>query len=376
MVVRAAQTDNVRLFLFLVRRLLAQRSEAIAIPIGRISAHHRSGGQKVAWMPRKSQSRLIRSLAGFDVLTDMLGSLAVRTRLICRSTCAAPWTMAVEPSEFVHFHILEKGAAWVESDGQKTPIALAPGDVLVMAAKQRYRIVDLPGRKNAPTVIFTDVHIPERPIALEHGGRGAASVLVCGSFFFEHANGHPILALLPRVIHMRARGRIREASFQATVDGLVAEAAAMRPGAESVISRLTDILFVHVLREWLGQQHAHPRWLAAFNDRRVAPAMSLIHSGPQRSLTVDQLAAKVGLSRSRFTERFSRVVGESPRDYIARVRMLRAAHMLKEGRMPVAAVALATGYESESSFNKAFKRFHRIPPGQFRRSDVHLLAHL
>jgi AraC-like DNA-binding protein len=319
-------------------------------------------------MKRKSKNRLARSLAGFDVLTDVLGSLGVRTRLFCRATCAAPWTLVVEPSEFVHFHILEKGAAWAASE-EKAPIALAPGEVLVIAARQRYRIVDAPGRKNAPTVVFRDADIPERPLALEHGGNGAASVLVCGSFHFEHANGHPILALLPKVMHMRARGT-NEACLRTTVDSLVAEAAAMRPGAETVISRLTDILFVHALREWLGQQRVPPRWLAAFNDRRIAPAISLIHSDPQQPWTVDRLAAKVGLSRSRFTVRFSRVVGESPRDYIARVRMLRAAHMLREGSMPVATIALAAGYESESSFNKAFKRFHRMPPGQFRRAGA------
>jgi len=321
-------------------------------------------------MKTKSKNRLIRSLAGFDVLTDVLGSLGVRTQLFCRATCAAPWTLAVEPSKFVHFHILQKGTAWVDSQGQKTPIALAPGEVLVIAPKQRYRLVDLPGRKNAPTVVFRDADIPERPIALEHGGKGAATVLVCGSFFFEHADGHPVLALLPKVIHMRTRGRTQEASLQATVHSLVAEAAAMRPGAETVISRLTDILFVHVLREWLRQQHLQPRWLAAFNDRRIAPVMSAIHSNPQQAGTVEQLAAKVGLSRSRFTVRFSRVVGESPRAYIARVRMVRAAHMLKEGSMPVAAIALAAGYESESSFNRAFKRFHQMPPGRFRRSGA------
>ena len=144
----------------------------------------------------------------------------------------------------------------------------------------------------------------------------------------------------------------------------------MKPGAETVISRLSDILFVHVLRQWLGQQHAQPRWLAALTDRRIAPALSLIHSNPQQAWTVDQLAAKVGLSRSRFTVRFSRVLGESPRAYITRVRMLRAAHMLTESSMPVAAIALVAGYESESSFNKAFKRFHRKAPGQFRRTGT------
>jgi AraC-like DNA-binding protein len=320
-------------------------------------------------MKTKSKNRLVRSLAGFDVLTDVLGGLGVRTRLFCRATCGAPWTLAVEPSEFVHFHVLEKGTAWAHSEQKKTPIALAPGEVLVIAAKHRYQLVDAPGRRNGPTLVFRDADIPERPIALEHGGDGAASVLVCGSFYFEHANGHPILALLPKVMHMRTRSS-QAASLRGTVQALVAEAAAMRSGAETIISRLTDILFVQVLREWLGQQRAPPRWLTAFTDQRIAPAMSLIHSNPHEPWTVDQLATEVGLSRSRFTVRFSRVVGESPRNYISRARMLRAAHMLKEGTMPVAAIALAAGYESESSFNKAFKRFHRVPPGQYRRAGA------
>ncbi len=106
--------------------------------------------------------------------------------------------------------------------------------------------------------------------------------------------------------------------------------------------------------------------LAAITDRHIGPAMALIHSNPQHAWTVGRLADKVGLSRSRFTVRFGRLVGEPPKAYIARVRMLRAADMLKEGSVSVKTIALASGYESESSFNKAFKRFFRRPPGQFR----------
>jgi AraC-like DNA-binding protein len=171
-------------------------------------------------------------------------------------------------------------------------------------------------------------------------------------------------------MHVPINGTTSGPSLRGTVRSLVAEMAAMMPGAESIISRLTDVLFVHVLREWVAQQRVQPRWLAAFSDRHISPAMALIHLNPQQAWTVDQLAGKVGLSRSRFTMRFGRVVGESPRAYIARVRMLRAARMLREGKMPVAAIALDAGYESESSFNKAFKRFYRKPPGQFRKTGA------
>ena len=319
-------------------------------------------------MNTRPKNRLFRSLAGFDVMTEVLARLGARSRLFCRATCAAPWTLAVEPSEFVHFHILERGRAGVDAEGQQAPLALAPGDVLVIAHRQRYRLVDLPGRKRSPVIVFRDADIPPRPISLATGGSGATSVLVCGSFSFEQGKGHPLLELLPKVMRIPARSTAPLASLRATVRSLVAEAAAMRPGAETVISRLADVLFVHVLREWLTQHGAEPRWLAAFTDRRIAPVLSLIHLSSQHSWTVGQLARRVGLSRSRFTVRFGRVVGESPKAYITRVRMQRAAQMLKDGSMPVAAIALAAGYESESSFNKAFKRFHRKPPGQFRRA--------
>lgn len=319
-------------------------------------------------MRSKSNSKLIRSLTGFDVMTHVLSSLGVRSRLMCRADCAAPWTLAVEPSEFTHFHILEQGVAWLIIEGQKNHIAIGPGDVLLIARRQRYRFVDLPGRKRSPTMMFTDRDIPERPIALSHGGGGAKTLMVCGAFLFEFGDGHPVLALLPKVMHIRATSAMSNASLRSVVKSLVAEVMEMKPGAETVISRLTDILFVHVLREWLAKQPARPSWLAALNDRRIAPALSLIHSSPQQSWDVGQLASKVGLSRSPFSVRFGRVVGEPPHSYITRVRMLRAARMLKERDVPMTNVALAAGYESESSFNKAFKRYYGKTPGQFRRT--------
>jgi AraC-like DNA-binding protein len=86
-----------------------------------------------------------------------------------------------------------------------------------------------------------------------------------------------------------------------------------------------------------------------------------------KTWTVARLAKKVGYSRSPFTVRFTRVVGESPQGYITRVRLQRAAQMLKEGHDSLRAIALAAGYESESSFSKAFKRQFQKTPGHFRR---------
>lgn len=143
----------------------------------------------------------------------------------------------------------------------------------------------------------------------------------------------------------------------------------MKPGTATILSRLTDILFVQVLRAWLAEQPDQPSWLSGLNDPRVGPALALIHERPGEAWTVETLAAKVGLSRSPFTVRFTKVVGESPQAYLTRVRMQRAARLIREQDDSLGRIAHAVGYESESSFNKAFKRQYRQTPGQFRREE-------
>jgi transcriptional regulator GlxA family with amidase domain len=155
--------------------------------------------------------------------------------------------------------------------------------------------------------------------------------------------------------------------LQATIRCLITEVSGMMPGSQTIVSRLTDMLFIHILREWSLAQACSPNWLRALNDPRIGPALALIHERPVKAWTVARLAKKVGYSRSPFTVRFKRVVGESPQGYITRVRLQRAAQMLKEGHDSLRAIALAAGYESESSFSKAFKRQFQKTPGHFRR---------
>jgi transcriptional regulator GlxA family with amidase domain len=127
------------------------------------------------------------------------------------------------------------------------------------------------------------------------------------------------------------------------------------------------VLFVQVVRAWLSTQPDEPSWLRALNDPRLARALAALHENPGRDWSVGNLAAHAALSRSPFSSRFTSVVGESPYAYVARVRMERAARMLREGRKTLAEVAAAVGYESESSFSRVFKKHFRASPGVFRQ---------
>jgi hypothetical protein len=264
---------------------------------------------------KEKRPKLVQEIPGFDVLADVLGTLGLRSRLFCRSDVATPWVMTFPADNLAHFHIVERGGAWLEMEGLKSPSALAPGDLVVVGRRNAYRLVDQPGRKGVEAIQFPPPDPSGRCILLRQG-HGATSVLICGSFAFEEAEDHPLLALLPKVMHLRGGTSQSNPWLESMSRFLIAEASAMKPGTQTIVSRLTDILFVQVLRAWLADQPDRPNWLSGLNDSRIGPALALIHERPEEAWTVEMLAAKVGLSRSPFTVRFTRVVGESPQAYI------------------------------------------------------------
>jgi AraC-like DNA-binding protein len=315
---------------------------------------------------KPNRQKVLRELAGFDVLADVLGNLGLRSRLFCRSELAAPWTMAFAGGNLAHFHIIERGSAWLALGGARSPVALAPGDVVVVGRGQDYAVRDTANDNGVEPIVFPPPDPFGRCTLIRHGHGGATTVMICGSFSFEEPETHPVLALLPAVMHLRAGAPNTVAWFEPMARFLVAEAATMRPGSQTVVTRLTDILFVQVLRAWLAEQPDAPSWLRGLGDPRIGPALALIHERPGEPWTVEKLATQAGLSRSPFTVRFTRVVGEPPQAYITRVRMQRAARLLREQEQSLAHVAQSVGYESESSFSKAFKRQFHKTPGQFR----------
>jgi len=144
------------------------------------------------------------------------------------------------------------------------------------------------------------------------------------------------------------------------------ESAAQQPGAAVVLNRLTELLFIQVIRLWIDQQAAASvGWAAARRDQPIGAALSLIHQSPGHKWTVNALAEAVALSRSAFA-RFTELVGEPPLTYLTRWRMLRATRLLKN-EVSMETIAGLLGYESEAAFRKAFKREIGMPPAQYRR---------
>src|SRR5262249_18230456 len=143
-----------------------------------------------------------------------------------------------------------------------------------------------------------------------------------------------------------------------------------------MLGRLTELMFVEILRQYMHQLPAgRGGWLAGLNDANVGKALRLIHANPQRNWTVGELAREAATSRSVLAQRFTELVGESPIRYLARWRIQLAKQLLRDGTN-IAEVSGRVGYESEAAFNRAFKRSTGSPPANWRRRALAALASL
>lgn len=311
----------------------------------------------------------VTEIGSVDVLSEVLAHMGLQTRLFCHSELAAPWCLAFPSSSLAHFHYIERGGAWVRLADDQDATCLAPGDLLVLPHGRRYQVSDTPERLPIP---FSQV-IPQATRGcsiVRSGGDGARTTMLCGAFSMKRPGDHPLLALLPPLLLLRAEESAEAAWVESTLRQLAAEARRQEPGAELVAHRLTDILFVQVLRAWLQRaEYLEGSWLAALRDPQVGKALSLLHANPSHPWTIQELAARVGLSRSPFAARFVRQVGESPMAYLTRLRMQRAAEMLRSQPVSLLEAAMACGYQSEAAFSKAFRREFGVPPGQYRRAS-------
>jgi len=150
----------------------------------------------------------------------------------------------------------------------------------------------------------------------------------------------------------------------------VRESSELRPGADSMLAKVAELLFVEAMRRYMEKLPPEGKgWLAGVRDPHVGRALSLLHAEPGRPWSVDVLAREAALSRSALAERFTNLVGESPIQYLTRWRLALAARSLRAGSDAIARIAERSGYESEAAFNRAFKREFGVPPAAWRRSS-------
>jgi AraC-like DNA-binding protein len=306
-----------------------------------------------------------------DVLTDVLNALELKGWISARRELTPPWRYNFAASQDMLFHLLSSGGGYLTVEGDPTPLRIEDGAVLLFPSGRAHSIGD------ALTSPLTKVLQVDYDAQLKYQGFPAASdeskdepkmTVLCGAFHVEHPGAFPLLHGLPEVIHIPAEKGRAVQGFAEIVQLIAREAATPRPGAEVMLRRLTELLFIQVIRVWVEQQAPSSRgWIAALSDQHISTALGLIHQSPHRGWKVEELADAVSLSRSAFSARFTSLVGEPPITYLTRWRMHRATRLLKDN-VKVDRIAALLGYESGVAFQKAFKREVGMPPARYRRA--------
>jgi AraC-like DNA-binding protein len=295
-----------------------------------------------------------------DDLSTVLETLHLHGQMYCRLEARAPWAMGAPPSPIATFHGLLRGDAVLQIAGEKS-VPLAPGDIVVLCHGSAHSISDELGRTPVPIHEVLASASPSRLVRC--GGRGAQSTIVCGGFSLEEG-GPPLLALMPSVLHLRSNQLVLR-----LLALLGREADVHTPGADAFVARLTEALFVEVVRGWIAQSEGQGMTrVAALRDPRIAFALATIHKEPAKAWTVERLARQVGMSRSGFALSFAQLVGAPPLAYLAQSRLHAAKVLLRESRRGIAQIAESVGYDSEASLSKAFRRQFGLPPGAYRRA--------
>jgi AraC-like DNA-binding protein len=314
-----------------------------------------------------------------DVLSEVLETVRLDGAMFYNAEFSAPWCFSSPRSNLlapylsdgrrhvIIFHLLTEGRGYAHLEGDGRPVPLDAGDIVIFPHGDPHIL------GNGPPVTPTDnARELERVLSLglrlsRMGGGGELTKFICGYMACEPQLSGVFLGGLPPLMKVNIRndpaGQWLENSLRYTVDN----ANPSIPGGEAVLARLSEVLFVETLRRYIALlPREQTGWLAGVRDPEIGKALALLHRKPAHPWTIASLGTEIGVSRSVLAERFRRYLSESPMAYLAQWRLQLGAQLLRSTSRSVADIAAEVGYESEHSFNRAFKRQFGLPPARFR----------
>jgi AraC-like DNA-binding protein len=306
-----------------------------------------------------------------DLLSEALRRIRISGSLQYCFMPSGNWITDASPAPFrpanaMGFHIVAQGTCWIELDGKRT--VLEEGDIAAfpfgtphfIGGGENGRLLD-PGNDLPPR--------PWREIpVLRYGEDRPATRILCGYIQCDAMNFRPFKRILPTFIHTHTAAAQPADWLAATLAQIVKEVDQPVRGGSSVLERLTEVVFMEVLRrQFLQTEAGSTGWLAAITDPTLGRSLTLIHAEPQRDWTLATLAKEAGVSRSVLTERFEVLLETSPIRYLRDWRLYLASIQLSTTDKGIAAIADESCYGTEAAFSRAFSRSFGLPPAQWRR---------
>ncbi len=321
-----------------------------------------------------------------DTLSEVLSAVHLTGSVFFDITARAPWVAEAPPSaqvadkvtpgaqHAIEYHVVARGSCWVSlvGDAAFAPVRLDEGDIAVFPHGDPHVVSSAPGMRAEPML---EIH--RRPkddedlpfVMHTHGDGPVDAHLLCGFFSCDVRPFNPLLAALPRFMRFgREASRASSGMLDQFIRFATAETSSKRPGSQSILTRLSELMFVEIVRLHMDQltPSREVGWLAGLRDPLVGRALTLLHARPAHAWSLDELAVEVGASRSALAERFANLVGFAPIQYLTQWRMQIAAKRLAQPGVKVSTVAFEVGYASEAAFSRAFKKLVGRSPAEWR----------
>ncbi|MDX2051791.1 MAG: AraC family transcriptional regulator [Polyangiaceae bacterium] len=318
-----------------------------------------------------------------DTLSEVLRAVRLTGAVFFSIDASAPWAadapegQAVVPhimpgaEHVIEYHVVTRGSCWGGLLDQP-PVLLEAGDVIVFPQGDAHVLSSEPGMREAPDFdLFRNLRTSRLPVEVSLGGGSEERTqIICGFFGCDARPFNPLLAALPRVLHLPAE-KVRNPVLHQLVHLAMRESSLPEAGTDCVLARVSELLFVEVVRSHVGALPIETTgWLAGLRDNRIGKALQCLHARPAHAWTLDELAKEVGVSRSVLAERFAHFVGIPPIQYLAKWRLQLAASLLRTTQQSLAEVAAEVGYGSETALSHAFKRDVGVSPAHYRRRSA------
>ncbi len=298
-----------------------------------------------------------------DPLSDVLSLLKPRNYMVRGFDVAGPWSIQFPRHEGIKCYAVVSGQWWLAMEGVADPVRLKAGDCILLPRGLPFRLAsDLALAPADPEVMISMAK--DGAIATFNGGGDCCGI--GGYFTFAGHHAEILLGVLPPVVHIRKE--TDKATLRWSLEQMMREMREPQPGGLLIAQHLAHMLLVQALRAHLAEgARGGVGWLFALADKQMGAAITAMHADPAHRWTLQDLAARAGMSRSTFAQRFKQTVGTSPMEYLARWRMLLAGDRLANSSDPISVLAGALGYDSESAFSTAFKRVMGCSPREYSR---------
>ena len=302
-----------------------------------------------------------------DVLANVLSVGQLGSKVICQPTLCEPWGLNFSTKKMSMLHFVLEGVCWVKNSKSGQTIRLMQGDIVFFTDNDWHGLSSSPELKTVDYRTF-DFELNRSKLDTEPC---EVCRLFCASYKLEGDMAQPFFSLLPKFIHIKVNEIKDNPQLDRLLQLIISENKSDTMGYSVVTSSLIDVLLVYIIRHWVkSPQLESYSWITSLQDPKLGPAIELIHKYPSKKWDVDKLANTVFMSRSAFSKRFSESTGCSPAAYLARWRMDLAAKFLRETHLSIYNIANEVGYESETSFSKAFKKYRTVSPVEYRKTKT------